>query len=77
MEYCELGNLYNYQSKNLKKVFSLAEASKILFQIIDGVQAIHNMNIVHRDLKSENIFLKKNKNGNGFQIKIGDFGFAK
>jgi len=77
MEYCELGNLYNYQSKNHKKVFTLAEASKLLFQIIDGVQAIHNMNIVHRDLKSENIFLKKNKNGNGFQCKIGDFGFAK
>lgn len=41
-----------------------------------GTQAIHNHNIIHRDLKCENIFLKKNKNGN-YVCKIGDFGFAK
>ena len=41
-----------------------------------GVSAIHHRNIIHRDLKCENIFLQKNKNGS-YTCKIGDFGLAK
>ena len=33
---------------------------------------MHDKNIVHRDLKLDNIFINKK-----FQLKIGDFGFAK
>lgn len=37
MEYCELGNLFSYQSKNSNKTFGLSEASKIFMQILDGI----------------------------------------
>ena len=71
-----MGNLMQYQSKNPQKVLSLSESIKILQQILRGTLAIHSLNIMHRDLKCQNIFLKKNKNG-GYICKIGDFGLAK
>jgi NIMA (never in mitosis gene a)-related kinase len=77
MEYCDMGNLLTYQSKIANKTLGLAKASKILLQILNGILTIHSQNIIHRDIKCENIFLKKNSKGNGYQCKIGDFGFAK
>ncbi|EGG21910.1 hypothetical protein DFA_01796 [Cavenderia fasciculata] len=41
-----------------------------LYQLCMGVQAIHSAHLIHRDLKSENIFLSN------YLIKIGDFGLA-
>lgn len=37
-----------------------------------GIKALHSKNILHRDLKSANIFLTKN-----YSLKIGDFGISK
>lgn len=42
-------------------------ASRILF----GLKRLHDNNIIHRDIKCENIFLT-----NKGRVKIGDFGFA-
>ena len=36
--------------------------------LIKGLNVLHNMNILHRDLKSANVFLSKNK----LIAKIGD-----
>ena len=71
-----MGNLMQYQAKMSSRVFGLGEALGILHQVMRGTQIIHDCNIIHRDLKCENIFLKKNKTG-GYTCKIGDFGFAK
>ena len=71
-----MGNLLQYQSKMPKRIFELPEATQILHQIIKGTEVIHDFNIIHRDLKCENIFLNKNKKGS-YTCKIGDFGFAK
>ena len=45
-----------------------------MFQILSVIYYCHNTNIIHRDLKSENILIKKTSNqmGNSF-----DFGTAK
>ena len=46
--------------------------TKLLFRkILNGVQAMHNANICHRDIRPENIILDKNYNP-----KICNFGFA-
>lgn len=37
MEYCDMGNLLNYQSKANKKTLSFSEASKILLQLLNGI----------------------------------------
>ena len=46
-------------------------------QILKGLRAIHQENIIHRDLKCENILLKKIPKQQAYILKIGDFGFAK
>ena len=71
-----MSTLHGYQSKITNKVFSLTEAIRIFKQIINGLKAIHANNIIHRDIKCDNIFLSKKKGGS-FVCKIGDFGFAK
>ncbi len=43
-----------------------------LIQIAFGLQYIHKKNILHRDLKTQNIFLTSQN-----IIKIGDFGISK
>ena len=40
-------------------------------QIIEGLQAIHNMGVVHRDMKPENLLIDDK-----FNIKISDFGLS-
>lgn len=77
MEYCDMGNVYNFQSKQANKVFNLEEATHIFAQILQGVEFVHANNIIHRDIKLENIFLKKNAKNNDYMCKIGDFGLAR
>jgi serine/threonine protein kinase len=79
MEYCDMGNLYTIQSKLSNKVFPIDEALNIFNQILKGVEVIHRNQIVHRDIKLENIFVKKAEKGEkgGWLCKIGDFGLAR
>ena len=42
-------------------------------QIVLPLQLVHAENVVHRDLKSQNIFLTRSLD----HIKIGDFGISK
>ena len=74
MEYCEYGDLDSY-IKNLKKNnkhLSENQIWKFFIEICTGLSYMHNKKILHRDMKSSNIFLTKN-----LDIKIGDLGVAK
>ena len=70
MEYINGGNLFSF----IKKTRKLSEkTAKFLFkQIIEGIKYIHSKNIVHRDIKLENILIDLKNN-----IKICDFGIGK
>ena len=51
------------------------EEARILFQnIIETVKYLHSMNVVHRDIKLENILMKSD--GSRTDIFLADFGFA-
>ena len=49
---------------------------RICKQIIDAVAYMHSKNIMHRDIKPDNILLFRNKNGE-FNAVIADFSIAK
>ena len=74
MEYCEGGDLSSYLSKMSKQISHLPEVQiwKFFIQMSLGLAYIHSKKIIHRDLKSLNIFLNKN-----LDVKIGDLGIAK
>ena len=74
MEYCDGGDLYQYLEKNRKKKIKLKEKIiwQIFIQMLIGLNSIHKKKILHRDIKSQNIFLTKN-----LDIKIGDLGVSK
>jgi NIMA (never in mitosis gene a)-related kinase 1/4/5 len=69
MEYCEKGDL----SQILKKK-SLPESKvwKYFTQACIGLEYLHSKQILHRDIKTLNIFL-----GNDDSVRIGDMGVAK
>ena len=74
MEYCNEGDLGKFLLEQKKKVNHLSEELiwKIFLQISIGVAYLHSKKILHRDLKSFNIFLTDN-----LKVKIGDLGIAK
>ena len=70
MDYLNHGSL----SSNLGKNIGFGEdLGRLIFsQLLDGLEAIHNSNIVHRDIKLDNIMVS----GNDYTLKYVDFGFA-
>ena len=65
------GSLREFINK-VKKV-KLRIIKKWTKQILYGIKYLHENNIIHRDIKCDNIFI----NGNTGNIIIGDFGLAK
>lgn len=68
MEYLEGKTVKELAKENLK----LNQVLEIAVQITEGLAAAHKKEIVHRDIKSENIMLTKDD-----VVKIMDFGLAK
>lgn len=48
----------------------------VMRQVADAVRLIHSKNIIHRDIKPDNIMLVE-KDGNSHFVKLLDFGLAK
>ena len=69
MEYCSKGELFDYIVS--KQRLSKEEASNFFYQLINGIEYIHNKGYAHRDLKPENLLLTSNK-----VLKIIDFGLT-
>jgi len=73
MEYLAGTTLSDY----LKSRTSMSEKStaKIIYQIANGINYLHSIDVVHRDIKPSNVILLRV--GNKLQVKIIDFGLSK
>ena len=70
MDYLNHGSLVSQINGNIG--FGEDFGRLIFAQLLDGLEAIHNSDIVHRDIKLENIMLS----GDDYTLKYVDFGFA-
>ena len=74
MEYADAGDAFQLMNrlKEEGRMFTEEEIWRILIQIVKGLQQLHERKIMHRDLKSANIFLFRNGN-----VKLGDLNVSK
>ena len=74
MEYADEGDLFQKITlyKKLHTTFSENDAWKIFIQITKGLHDLHSYNILHRDLKSANVFLFRDGTA-----KLGDLNVSK
>lgn len=63
------------ERKALKNQFTQEEVIDFLKQISSGLMVLHSRRMMHRDIKSDNIFYYKN--GNKVNLVLGDFGESK
>lgn len=70
MGLCEDGNVQAYVKKH--GAFGDERCRDLALQLLDGVSHLHQKRLVHRDIKTENLFLKKGAS----QLQIGDFNSA-
>ncbi|RGB43077.1 kinase-like domain-containing protein, partial [Rhizophagus diaphanus] len=75
LDYAEGGNFYNYLNKNWEN-FDWFNGLKILTNIIDGLDKIHQKQMIHRDFHTGNILLSTD-NVHDFNVYISDMGLCK
>ncbi|XP_061576416.1 serine/threonine-protein kinase Nek3 [Cololabis saira] len=71
MEYCGGGDLLQRIRQQKSTQFSVDHILKWFAQMCAGTKHIHDKRVLHRDLKSKNIFLTDDGS-----LKLGDFGSA-
>ncbi|XP_072900090.1 serine/threonine-protein kinase Nek5-like isoform X4 [Hemitrygon akajei] len=73
MEYCDGGDLMHRVNMQQGVWFEEDQVLDWFVQICLGLKHIHDRKILHRDIKTQNIFLCNN----GKSAKLGDFGIAR
>jgi serine/threonine protein kinase len=84
MEYCVYGDLYSilkntksndFKLRNIFDGFEMNFIKAFLRDTVNAIEYIHNLNIIHRDIKLHNFLVTKDENSQ-FLFKLSDFGFA-
>lgn len=68
LELANRGNLEEYVKQNN---LSIQEIKSIFLRIAEGLKFIHDSNIIHRDIKPNNVLITQD------EVKIADFGVSK
>ncbi|XP_022665993.1 serine/threonine-protein kinase PLK1-like isoform X2 [Varroa destructor] len=69
LELCKRRSLMEVLKRRSRLTYH--ETRYFMHQLLEGVSYLHNINIIHRDLKLGNLFLTGD-----IQLRIGDFGLA-
>ena len=74
MEHANNGDLFQKicKRKQSKEWFPERDIWHVLIQVLSGLRALHDFNVMHRDIKSANIFMNKDHT-----CKIGDMNVSK
>ncbi|XP_077389543.1 serine/threonine-protein kinase Nek1 isoform X2 [Festucalex cinctus] len=72
MDYCEGGDLFKKINSQKGMLFTEEQILDWFVQICLALKHVHDRKILHRDLKSQNIFLTKDGT-----VQLGDFGIAR
>ena len=74
MDFADDGDLYDMICKNQKANRLIDEQTiwSVLIETARALHVLHSKNILHRDLKSANVFLQKNGS-----VKLGDMNVSK
>ncbi|OQE20308.1 hypothetical protein PENSTE_c013G05668 [Penicillium steckii] len=75
MEYMDLGDLHDYLLD--RPALPESQVQDISYQILEGLQMMHENEFIHRDLKPKNILIKSHPPQGEWWVKIGDFGISK
>lgn len=86
MEYCDRASLRHAMKKgvfhkrlgNSSVAVDLCAIVQVLIEVAQAVQHLHNMKLIHCDIKPENVLLKTDVSKQiGFVTKLSDFGLTK
>ena len=75
--YNELYLVTEYMDSDLHEVIRINESVSrehqqyFMYQLLRGIQHIHNAGVIHRDIKPQNLLVNKK-----YDLKIGDFGLS-
>lgn len=75
MEFCDGGDLYSRITAQRGQFFAEEQVLNWLCQLALAVKHCHDRKILHRDIKSQNIFVTLAPGST--ILKLGDFGIAK
>ncbi|KAL2553854.1 Protein kinase superfamily protein [Forsythia ovata] len=71
-EYAKGGSVRQFLAKRRNRSVPLKLAVKQALDVARGMEYVHELNLIHRDLKSDNLLISADKS-----IKIADFGVAR
>ena len=79
MQFCPGGDLSDLLGRQRAKKQKLPEPEvrAMLTQLVSALAHIHSYRIVHRDIKSSNVFVSDARGADGPHVLLGDFGVAK
>lgn len=72
-EFCDQGDLQQFLDKRIGNLLEEKRIVEWFRQICSALEYLHGRNILHRDIKPQNIFLT----GKEMTTKLGDLGLAK
>ena len=72
MPFFRAGDLFIHLHKQSKSSFTDKKVKFFVAQMVLALKQLHSLNIVHRDMKPENIFM-----GEDGYISVADYGLSK